>query len=197
MSYLTENIKVLLWKNKGELSNKTYCEYINHVAQQCHMDPDYFRAILRDAVQPTGREVNLLRKYFEDYGYDLSAIQYRFLFEELLAKSGDDLLAKNIQYLLKSLTRGKNAKFIETIGVNPSTVSRWKQGTTKPDRDSQNRICQYFGYPDARILRSSFLFLGLEPVSTEQRKQQCKELINSMDRETFDRMYPALLKLLE
>lgn len=107
MSYLTENIKVLLWKNKGELSNKTYCEYINHVAQQCHMDPDYFRAILRDTVQPTGREVNLLRKYFEDYGYDLSAIQYRFLFEELLAKSGDDLLAKNIQYLLKSLTRGK------------------------------------------------------------------------------------------
>lgn len=131
MSYLTENIKVLLWKNKGELSNKTYCEYINHVAQQCHMDPDYFRAILRDTVQPTGREVNLLRKYFEDYGYDLSAIQYRFLFEELLAKSGDDLLAKNIQYLLKSLTRGKKAKFIETTVLIQSTVSRWKQGNYK------------------------------------------------------------------
>lgn len=161
------------------------------------MDPDYFRAILRDTVQPTGREVNLLRKYFEDYGYDLSAIQYRFLFEELLAKSGDDLLAKNIQYLLKSLTRGKMQNSLKLSVLIRQPFRAGNRELQNPTRDSQNRICQYFGYPDARILRSSFLFLGLEPVSTEQRKQQCKELINSMDRETFDRMYPALLKLLE
>lgn len=64
MSYLTENIKVLLWKNKGELSNKTYCEYINHVAHSATWDPDYFRAILRDTVQPTGREVKSAAEVF-------------------------------------------------------------------------------------------------------------------------------------
>ena len=196
MSFLSENLKVLLWKNKGELSNKTYSEYIDHVALQCRIAPDRFRAILRDEAQATSAEAGLLTKFFRDYGYDLSAIQYMPLFDDLIAKSAEELLSKNLQYLLKSLNRGQNADFIENIGVNPSTVSRWKNGTTKPDPDSQARICSYFGYPNARILRYSFLFLGLEPISSEQRKQQCKELIECMDKESFERIYPALLKLL-
>lgn len=197
MSYLSNNLKVLIWKNKGELSNQTYEEYISHIAKQCQMKPDYFREILRDRIIATEHDIFLIRRYFEDYGYDLTAIHYNFLFEDVVAKAGDILLMKNIKYLLNSLSRGKNAAFIEAIGVNPSTVSRWKQGLTKPDKDSQHRICQYFGYTDIKILRKSFLFLGLEPATTEQRKRECQELICSMENDTFDKLYPAILKLLE
>lgn len=196
MSFLSENLKILVWKNKGELSNKTYSEYIDHIAVQCHITSDRLRAILRGDADATSAEAGRLASFFQDYGYDLSAIQYMNLFEDLVLKSGEELLSKNLQYLLKSLNRGENAGFIEALGVNPSTVSRWKNGATKPDLDSQNRICAYFGYPNARILKYSLLFLGLEPVSSEQRKQQCKQLIECMDKEPFERIYPALLKLL-
>lgn len=196
MSFLSDNLKFLIWKNKGDLSQKTYGEYIEHIAIQCKMEPERLRQILRDEASASGSEVAALSVFFEDYGYDLAAIQYMPLFDELVKKAGNALLAKNIQYLLQSLTRGKNAEFIESIGVNPSTVSRWKQGTSKPDPHSQSRICAYFGYTDPQILKSSFLFLGLEPVSTEQRKQKCRDLIESMEKESFEEIYPALVKLL-
>lgn len=196
MSYLAENIKVLLWKNKGELSNKTYEEYIGHVACQCSMKPDRLCAILRDESEATSLEAARLTDFFQDYGYDLSAIQYMRLFDELIDRSEEILLAKNLQYLLQSLSRGKNAAFVEAIGVNPSTLSRWKNGSTRPDPDSQRKICAYFGYSDIRVLKRSFLFLGLEPISSEQRKQQCKDLIDHMDKDLFEKLYPALVKLL-
>lgn len=196
MSYLSENLKVLIWKNKGELPYKTYREYMEHVADQCQMEPEHLRAVLRGDEDAASAEASRLSEFFQDYGYDLSAIQYMPLFDGLVAKSGEELLGKNLQFLLRSLNRGKTAEFVAAIGVNPSTVSRWKRGSTKPDPDSQMRICKYFGYPDARVLKSGFLFLGLEPASSEQRKRRCREMIESMDQESFERIYPALVKLL-
>ena len=196
MSYLADNLKVLLWKNKGELSNRSYAEYIDHVAKQCRMDGEHFRAILRGDVQADDLEERKLRLFFEDFGYDLSAIRYMPLFEDLIEKSGDELLDRNLRFLLQSLERGENGEFIQAIGVNPSTVSRWKQGITKPDRESQRRICGFFGYSDERVLRRRFLFLGLEPVSTQQRKRRCQKLMENMDRDEFEKIYPALIKLL-
>ena len=196
MSHLAENLKVLLWKNKGELSNKAYADYIDYVAVQCHMSPEHFRRILLDECQPSSQEEGNLRAYFADYGYDLTVMRYEFLFDELMKSSQVELIDKNLRYLLSSLEWGENTAFIEEIGVNPSTVTRWKQGTTKPDKESQLRICQFFGYPDTQILKTGLLFLGLVPVSSQQRKQLCKKMIDEMDKEAFEQIYPALRKLL-
>ena len=196
MSFFSDNLKVLLWKNKGELTNKTYSEYIDYVAKQCHMTTEHFRDILLDDAEPTGAEEKALRDYFSDYGYDLAAIRYDFIFGTLVREGKNDLITKNLLFLLSSFEWGENAEFINAIGVNQSTVSRWKQGITKPDKESQLRICRYFGYPDARILREGFLFLGLEPISSKQRKQACKRMIDEMNKEEFERIYPALRKLL-
>ena len=195
MSYLADNLKVLLWKNKGELSQKTYSEYIDFVATQCSMDSDHFRSILRDQSDATDREEAALRKFFSDYSDTLSAMRYTNLFADLVVESGDEILEKNLMYLLKSIGHGENQEFVEEIGVNPSTLTRWKQGKTKPDKYAQTQIARYFGFRDANDLRGKFLFLDLDPVSTQQKKQDLKSRIDAMGKEEFESLYEALKAL--
>lgn len=196
MSYLAENLKVLLWKSRGELSQKSYGEFIDLVAFRCGMTPEHFRLVLRDKDRITNQELTNLRSYFADYSDNLSALEYDYLFSDIIANSKEIILEKNTQYLLSTLEYGENTEFVETIGVNPSTLTRWKQGKTKPDKYAQTQIARYFGFKDVEDLKKQFLFLELEPVSTQQKKQQCKELIDAMDKETFETIYVALEKML-
>ena len=196
MSYLAENLKVLLWKSKGDHSRKSYAEYIDTIAFRCGMTPERFRAILRDKDRATSQELMMLRSCFDAYSDDLSAIEYDFLFSDLVAHSKEEILEKNLKYLFSTLGHGENAEFVEAIGVNPSTLTRWKQGKTKPDKYAQTQIARYFGFRDAEELKSQFLFLGLEPVSTQQKKQQCKKMIDDMDKESFETIFIALKKML-
>ena len=196
MSCLTMNLKVLLWKCKGELSNRTYEQYMDHVAHQCCIENERFRACLveRESFKPY--DIGMLREFFADYGYDLTAIEHDFLFRTLMDSSEKELVSLNLRFLLDSLGWGENCAFVDAIGVNPSTLSRWKQGKTLPDRESQLRICKYFGYSDNEVLKTGFLFLNLEPVTSQQKRQECKDLLDGISNEDFDRLYPALIKLL-
>ena len=196
MSPLAENIKVLLWMSKGGSSQKSYREYIDYVATRCGMTPDRFRAILRDRAKITDQEVAALRLFFEDYSDNLSALEYTYLFSDLVACSGEDIREKNLRYLLESLEYGENAKFVAAMDVNPSTLTRWKQGKTKPDRYAQAQIAKYFGLKDVEDLKHQFLFLELEPVSTQQKKQYCTKLIDIMDKNSFEAIFAALEKIL-
>lgn len=196
MSYIADNMKVLLWLGKGELSKRTYSEYIDHVAYRCGIEPVQFREMLLDERTFTPSDETELKGFFADQGFDLSAIRYDFLFSNLLQKRKEELIAKNLKHLLSSFEWGENAEFVDAIGINPSTLSRWKQGKNLPDPVSQERICSYFGYYDVGVLVKGFLFLGLVPVSITQKKQSIKGMIDGIGRDDFERIYPALVKLL-
>ena len=45
-------------------------------------------------------------------------------------------------------------------------------------------------------LRTQFLFLELEPVSTQQKKQYCKKMIDEIDKDAFEAIFVALEKML-
>ncbi len=196
MSFLSENLKVLLWKSRGELSQKSYGEYVSIVASRCGMTAEHFRAVLRDKESVTNQELTALRSFFADYSDNLSALEYDYLFIDLVNRSKENILEKNLQYLFGTLEYGENAEFVEAIGVNPSTLTRWKQGKTKPDKYAQTQIARYFGFRDAEDLMNQFLFLGLEPVSTQQKKQHCIKLIDEMSKEDFEAIFVGLQKLL-
>ena len=197
LSDLADNVKVLLWQNKEDFSSKSYPEYIDFVAKQCGMTPAHFRDILRDEAEASDQDEKRIRDFFSDYNDRLSAIRYEFLFRDFIKQSADDILAENLRYLLKTIEYGENAEFVEAIGINPSTLSRWKQGKTKPDKYAQKQIAQFFGLNDSEVLRTELLFLDLEPVSTQQKKQACKKMIDDMDRKSFDAIYAALKKVLK
>ena len=92
MGYLADNVKVLLWQNKNSLLGSEYDPYISFVAQQCKIDSSRFINILKGHVEASDNEVERIRSYFSDLGYDLDAIQYRFLFEELIEDSEEIIL---------------------------------------------------------------------------------------------------------
>ena len=196
MSILADNLKVLLWQSKGEYSQRSYGEHVENVALRCGMTPDHFRSILRDKEHITDQELVTIRSFFRNYSDNLSGLQYDYLFSSLIEHSKEDIFEKNLQYLLSTLEHGENAEFAEEIGVNPSTLTRWKQGKTKPDKYALSQIAKYFGIKDVDELRTQFLFLELEPVSTRQKKQQCKKMIDEMDKEAFEAIFVALGKLL-
>ncbi len=197
MSCLAENLRDLLWKNKGELSQKTYREYIVFVAKQCGIEPNHFRGILCDEETATEKEVASLREFFNDYSDNLEGIQYAYQYTDLIDKAENEILVKNLQYLFGTIKHGENATFVSSIEVNPSTLTRWKQGKSKPDKYAQEQIAEYFGLKDAEDLRSELLFLDLDPVSTQQKKQECKRLIDEMSKDDFERIFAGLKKLLK
>lgn len=197
MNDLAENVKVLLWQNKGEFPSWTYGEYIDFVAKQCGMTSDHFRDILRDDAEATDVEEKRIRDYFSDDYDNLAAIRHEFLFTRLVDQCSDEIITRNLQYLLSMLEHGENAEFVKIIGVNPSTLTRWKQGKTKPDRYAQKQIATFFGLKDAESLWKDLLFLDLEPVTTQQKKNECKKLIDNLDRKYFEAIYVALKKVLK
>ena len=195
MSYIADNLKVLIWQSKTDFE-QSYPEYIDFISQQCRMRPGRLRDILRDKATINAQEESSLQRYFEKLGFDSYAISYDFLYADVIEQSKDDLLDKNIQYLLNSLKHGQNKAFTDAIGVNASTVTRWKKGLTKPDRYALTQIARYYGFPDVNFMKTSFLFLDLDPVSVQQKKDECKNLIDAMSKEDFEALYPAIMKLL-
>ena len=197
MKKLADNLKVLLWKNKREFPQKTYREYIDFVAKQCRMTLKHFRAILCCEEMATDEEEARLRQYFSDYSDNLSGIRYDFLFSDLIKEGQNEILTQNLQYLLGIIKHGENAEFVAAICVNPSTLTRWKQGKTMPDKKTLEKIANYFGLKNVDELKTQLLFLDLAPVSEQQKKQECKEMIDVMGKEDFEMVYAALKKLLK
>ncbi len=197
MSYLVENLKVLIWRSKGELSQKSYSEHIDMIAARCGIASEHLRSILRDKERASNQELASLRIVFSDYSDNLSAIEYAFLFSDLIDNSRDNILRKNLNYLFGTLEHGENAEFVKEIGVNPSTLTRWKQGKTRPDKYALSQIARYFGFKDVNELSRQLLFLDLDPVSTQQKKKLCKKLIDEMDKDDFEMVFYALQKILD
>ena len=107
MSYLSDNLKVLLWKSKGDFSQKSYSEYIDIVASQCNMSPNHFRAILRDKAKATKgrarRDINLFK--FLINVPQSSALSVRFVRNEMPHSIARKYVCQKIRVIIdKTLT---------------------------------------------------------------------------------------------
>lgn len=194
---LVQNLQALVWLgNRGSI-RRTYSQYICLLAGKCGLSYEEFMDILQGKVDPSTLELAAIRANLSSLGYDLDNLESKLLFPKLAESVGDELLNLNLRHLIMSLPRGHNQEFVDAIGVNASTLTRWKQGKTKPDTYARNQIAKYFGFSDPEELRTSFLFLGFDPVTIAQKKMLCMDQIERMSKEDFDKLYPALLKLLE
>ena len=196
MSILSDNLKVLIWQNQKELGKMSYKDYIAHVAVQCGIAPLHFHALILDKDEATSAEEGNICNFFSDSGFDLTTLHTHFLFSDLMEQNKQELIDKNLHYLISSLDWGENNDFIRFIGVNSSTAFRWKQGSTRPDAKKQLLICQYFGYNNTNVLWYGFLFFDLEPLSYQHKLKYCKRMLDEMPKEEFERIYPAICKLL-
>lgn len=196
MSPFAANLRYLLWKRSPELPRLGYPELVDYVARGCGINPDRFRRLALGHENPEGWEVKAVRDQFSDMGYDLTLMETEDLFAEARKNERDELTGLSIAHLLKEIEYGGHAELTKSLGINASTLFRWKQGTHRPSPAKQAALCRALGLEDSDVLVSGFLFLGLEPVSVRKKKDECKSRIDALDDGTFLELYPALAKLL-
>lgn len=194
--HLVKNLKYLIWSDKKSLPKLTYSEYLDFAAVQCGMLPERLRDILRNDTVASAKEEQQIKQHYADLGYDLTAIRDTDLFPEMSDYMQYELLRENLIYLLGKIPRGGNADLVSAVDIDPSTLSRWKKGLTIPDKYHLRLICEYFHITED-LMRTGFLFLDLEPVTTQSKKNLCKEWIEQMSPEEFDALFPALKKLIK
>lgn len=194
---LPQNIKALLWLGNRNNSSLPYPEYVRKISDECILQYSTFMEIIQGTRYPTAQELLSIVKVLRKLGYDLEAIETKLLFPDLSETAEEELMDLNIQYLIHSIPYGQQRHFVESIGMNPSTLSRWKKQKTKPDTYAKEQIANYFGFQSPKELMLSFLFLGIEPFTDAHKKIYCQNQIDQMDNEAFREIYPALSKLLK
>lgn len=108
----------------------------------------------------------------------------------------NEVFKENLKYLFGTLGYGENVKFVETIGISPSTLTKWKQGMHLPNRHDREQIAAYFGISTDALLCKPLQECEKTAPELFQKKNYLKKRIDEMENDKFNRMLTALEKLL-
>ena len=200
MNYLAENLKYWLWTiaRHNHKSEEEYETILIETADACGIPFQRFRNILNEKTDASDAEIQQIKHYFSTFDQEKADfLKYEFLFGGDMEAHKKELISDNIMFLIRTIAWGDNRDLVNTLQINNSTLTRWKSGTMKPSKHFQRELCKYYGIGDVDDLKTAYLFFGLSPVTTPQRKMECKRLIDALDRDGFEAVYPALLKLLK
>jgi transcriptional regulator with XRE-family HTH domain len=111
--------------------------------------------------------------------------------------TGVDILRENLKTLLSTLPHGGQLEFAKAIGVDPTTVSRWATGKSPPRREPNlSAIHSYFHLPSSMAIRSTPLFLEMDPIGSIAMRQWLHAEIDKLPADELNALYPALRKLM-
>ena len=108
---------------------------------------------------------------------------------------GVDVPSENVRYLLSAMPH-KKGEFASRIGKDPTTISRWATGKTRPPPKTLEKIADFFGLRAVDLSRDP-VFLSWQPPTPHQRRELLKSRVDSLGDDDLAELYPALLKLLK
>jgi transcriptional regulator with XRE-family HTH domain len=108
-----------------------------------------------------------------------------------------DVLIENLRYLLNSLGRGGKKTLAGDLGIDPTTVSRWLNGSFVPQTSTLRQLVSHFGLPLDIDLRVEPVFLAAQPTSAVERRNWLHNRIEGLRPDELRALYPALHRLLE
>jgi transcriptional regulator with XRE-family HTH domain len=108
-----------------------------------------------------------------------------------------DLLLENLRHLFGSLDHGGKKAVADSLGIDPTTISRWLNGSSKPHSRSLELLARHFGLPANTDLRIAPVFLAFEPLAATERRQWLHSRIDALTQDDLRSLYPALHRLLE
>jgi len=143
--------------------------------------------ILKGA-QPIDEEREALSEGFNINKDELSTAR-------LLELSGEEVLKKNIKYLLNNLPHGERKIMSQALNVSQETISRWsKSGVTNKTRPA--KILHYLGLDPTIDLSFEPLFLSFFPVGKFAQKSWIQKRLDAISSSELSKLFPALQKLL-
>lgn len=113
------------------------------------------------------------------------------------AFEGCDVLRENLLFLMGSLGHGGKKSLALELHVDPTTISRWLNGSFEPQASTLHQMVLYFGLPPTTNLCEDPIFLSQEPVSARDRRKWLHHRIDTLTVEELRELYPALRRLLE
>ena len=183
MEKVSANLRFILWQRLTPRE-----EWIEVVSGWLNCDHQHALALLSGG-RPSQKEMH-------QFADALSVSEEELVFEDFLANGQVDLLAANLTELLAGAPRGTKKALASRLGVHPTSISRWLSGVQAPERDTLTRIAKYFGLVTADVLLRDALFLELAPVSRSGRMDWAHKALGRMSDSEFNRLFPALWKLL-
>ncbi len=196
MTLLSRNIQLLIWEKKRDYATQGYDYFLGKFAKDCKLTKTRLLDIMKGEVTPTNDELDLILENCPNNEYGATFIKSEDMVEYLDSFEQDNLMRENVMYLLSGLGDGETQLFVEKTGVNASTVTRWKQGTTTPNHNGQEKIVGYFGLGTKTILKNAFFFYNIGPWPVSMRKRDYILRIQNMDNEEFEKLDYALSKIL-
>jgi transcriptional regulator with XRE-family HTH domain len=182
VDFFTENLHYLLWA-KEEKSPDRWRELL---ASWVGCDGFRSLALLRGAF-PSPEELKNLKA---STGIDEETLRFTRLLKP------DEILWRNIDYLFGGLEHGKVKEFVENLGVDASTVSRWRRGIVRPSRSHVMALAGRFSLSADTNLEETPLFLSRIPISTLQRREWLKSKLDRLPSLQLNEFFPALSRLL-
>jgi transcriptional regulator with XRE-family HTH domain len=135
---------------------------------------------------------SLLGRLATRFGVELSDL----VLVELYPVQGPELAAENVRYLLGSLVRGEHGKMADEIGVDLTTLSKWKKGV-RPRLEHLKSIHKYFGISKSVSLDRDIVFLELEPLTPSSRRKYLTQLVEKMSADALEKHFFSLKVLLD
>jgi len=126
----------------------------------------------------------------EATGREMEDLVYKSLVDQ------ENILQQNIDCLFAGLDHGQRNEFAKSLGVDVSTISRWRRGKLKPSADRIRALHSCFGLSHDVDLQSTPLFLSPFPVSQSQRRDWLKRRIDELTLLELNELFPALRRLL-
>jgi transcriptional regulator with XRE-family HTH domain len=116
--------------------------------------------------------------------------------KDLLAAANIDLFHENISFLIDLLPHGEKKRFAENLGVDATTISRWKNGSQRPTKRKIAAILDYFSVPDEVAIGTTPIFLSSDPVGIEETRSWLHHRADLIEGRVLHQIFPALKRLL-
>jgi transcriptional regulator with XRE-family HTH domain len=133
----------------------------------------------------------------------LAAIAERFGLGEVeelrysdFATERADVLRENLRYFFSSIEHGGKKALARALEIDPTTISRWLNGSYPPQGPTLGRLVSHFGLPEGTDLRKDPVFLSAEPLASLERRRQIHAAVDALSEREFRELYPALKRLL-
>ncbi len=185
MADLSLNIRYLLWK-KGIQR----VEWGKKVSELLGWEEERAEELLKGDEALRNSELKTLAKFG---GVSEKGLKSK----DLLQADKVDIFHENLAFLIDLLPHGEKKRFADKLGVDATTISRWKNGSQHPTKKKLVTIIRYFGLPDNIDLAVVPAFLSSRPIGEAAIRKWLHGRIDQLYGASLQELFPALEKLLK
>lgn len=183
------NVRYLLWKKKVSPEH-----WQSWLAGHTSLDQITVRGLTDGSLSDDRVTSVQLRELARAFELEEEGETLRF---SDLVRDGTKILMENLRFLIGNLGHGEKKVLAKELEIDPTTVSRWLNGTYEPQSPTLQQLMTHFGLPSKTDLRHDPIFLSAEPVSDAERRHWLFRRIDELSSSEIRELYPALRRMLE